>query len=308
MRKRYSDEEILERLRQHPDFSNYQWQKQKLVPSVRTIIDRFGSWARAREIAGLEPRKCVMCGGVLETWGKYCSKCKLLRLKELQREYLRRYWRKHKQKLKEYWRKYQQKRRMSFALSEIDSVSSRLGLPKDVREAAAAIFERAAEKSIRGRSIEYIVAAALYAACRERAVPLSLDDIAEVMQISKKKIAQNYRFIARELLLRLRPVGPVDYIPSICLKLKLSEATQSKAIRLLDEASKKRLTYGRSPAGAAATAVYIACVLTGEKRTQEEVADAAKVTAVTLRNCLREMREGLNLSLPKRTKNRVMAH
>jgi transcription initiation factor TFIIB len=260
MRKRYSDEDILKRLRQ---------------------------------MAGLGPRKCVICGGVLEAQRKYCSKCRSLHMREL--------WRTCS-------RKYQQKRRLSFALSQIDSASSRLGLPKDVRDAAAAIFKRTIEKSIRGRSIEYIVAAALYAACRERTVPLSLDDIAEVMQISKKKISKNYRFIARELLLRLRSVGPVDYIPSICLKLKLSEATQSKAIRLLDEASKKRLTYGRSPAGAAATAVYIACVLTGEKRTQEEVADAAKVTAVTLRNCLREMREGLNLSLPKRTKNRVMAH
>ena len=63
-------------------------------------------------------------------------------------------------------------RNLAFALSELDRMASALGLPKSVRETAAVIYRKAVEKNlIRGRSIEGVVAAALYAACRQAGVP-----------------------------------------------------------------------------------------------------------------------------------------
>lgn len=189
-------------------------------------------------------------------------------------------------------------RNLAFALSEIDRMSSHLGLPRNVREAAAVIYRRAVEERlIRGRSIEGVAAAALYAACRECKVPRTLDEIAEVSRVTKKEIGRSYRFIARELLIHLRPTSPTDYIPRFGSELGLSGEVQSKAIELLKEATKKGLTSGRGPTGVAAAAIYIASVLYGERRTQRDVADVARVTEVTVRNRYKELCEKLGLNV-----------
>jgi transcription initiation factor TFIIB len=189
-------------------------------------------------------------------------------------------------------------RNLAFALSEIDRMSSHLGLPRNVREAAAVIYRRAVEERlIRGRSIEGVAAAALYAACRECKVPRTLDEIADVSRVSKKEIGRSYRFIARELLIHLRPTSPTDYISRFGSELGLSGEVQSKAIELLKEATKKGLTSGRGPTGVAAAAIYIASVLHGERRTQRDVADVARVTEVTVRNRYKELCEKLGLDV-----------
>jgi transcription initiation factor TFIIIB Brf1 subunit/transcription initiation factor TFIIB len=269
MKRRYSDGEIPEGPRQHPGLSASQRQKQKL-----------------------EPKKCIICGSVLGTQRKYCPKCRPLRARELVREYQR----KHKQKMREHQRKYQQKRRLALAASEIERLSSHLALPEDVKETAATIYKRATEKKLlQGRSIEDAAAAALYAACRERRVPRTLDEIAKVSPAKRRRILRAYRFIASRLSIHPPPIAPSDLIPRVCSKLRLSEATQSKTIQLLKEAAEKGITFGRSPEGAAAAVIYVTGALTGERRYQREVADAAGTTEVTLRNCLREVREKLNL-------------
>jgi len=189
-------------------------------------------------------------------------------------------------------------RNLAFALSELDRMASHLGLPRNVREAAAVIYRRAVEGHlIRGRSIEGIAAAALYAACRESKVPRTLDEIASVSRVSKKEIGRSYRFIARELLIHLRPTSPIDYVPRFTSELGLSGEAQVKAVELLKEASKKGLTSGRGPTGVAAAAIYIASVLTGERRTQRAVADVARVTEVTVRNRYKELCEKLGLDV-----------
>jgi transcription initiation factor TFIIB len=189
-------------------------------------------------------------------------------------------------------------RNLAFALSEVDRMSSHLGLPRNVREAAAVIYRRAVEERlIRGRSIEGVAAAALYAACRECKVPRTLDEIADVSRVGKKEIGRSYRFVARELLIHLRPTSPTDYIPRFGSELGLSGEAQSKAIELLKEATKKGLTSGRGPTGVAAAAIYIASVIRGERRTQRDVADVARVTEVTVRNRYKELCEKLGLDV-----------
>ena len=72
-------------------------------------------------------------------------------------------------------------RNLAFALSALDRMSSALSLPRNVRETAAMIYRKAALKKLaRGRSIEGVTAAALYAACRQCLVPRTLDQISNI--------------------------------------------------------------------------------------------------------------------------------
>lgn len=93
---------------------------------------------------------------------------------------------------------------LALALTELDRESSNLGLPRDIREDAAFIYRNAAKNNlIRGRSIEGMVAASIYTACRRGNIPRTLDEIGEVSKVSKKQLGKNYRFLSRKLGIKL---------------------------------------------------------------------------------------------------------
>ncbi|UCF11980.1 MAG: transcription initiation factor IIB [Thermoplasmatales archaeon] len=189
-------------------------------------------------------------------------------------------------------------RNLAFALSNLDRMSSGMGLPRTVRETAAMIYRKAVSKNlIRGRSMEGVAAAALYAACRQCHVPRTLDEIGHMAHMSRKDIGRNYRYIVRELGLKLMPTSPQDYIPRFCSELTLSGDVQAKTLEILKEATEQELTSGRGPTGIAAASLYIASVLCGERKTQREIAETAGVTEVTIRNRYKELAEKLGIDI-----------
>lgn len=189
-------------------------------------------------------------------------------------------------------------RNLATALSHLDRLASSMGLPRMVRETSAMIYRKSVMKNlIRGRSIEGITAAAIYAACRQCHVPRTLDEISEVAGINRREIGRNYRFIAKEIKLKLLPTQPEDYIPRFCSELKLSNSVQIKTMEIIKLATEQSLTIGRGPTGNAAAALYIASVICGERRTQQEIAYIAGVTEVTIRNRYKEIVSKLNIDI-----------
>ena len=183
-------------------------------------------------------------------------------------------------------------RNLAFALGELDRESSKLGIPRSIREDASMIYRKAAcNKLIRGRSIESMVAASIYIACRRNNIPRSLEEVCEVSGISKKQIGKNYRFLARKLNIKLNPTSPVDYIPRFATLLDLSGKVESTAIEIISQSIKKGLNIGKGPVGMAAAALYLSSILSNERRTQKEVADVAGVSEMTIRNRYKELSE-----------------
>ena len=184
------------------------------------------------------------------------------------------------------------------ALPELNRVASYLGLPDNIREQAALLYRNCVKNNlIRGRPIETVVNASLYATCRSAGMPRTLDEISQISNVSKKEIGRTYRIIAHELNLKIPLTDPSSYVPRYIAALKLSGEAQEKALQLLKQAMKKGLISGRSPTGVSAAAVYIAGARAGERRTQKEVADVAGVTEVTIRNRYRELKQELNIDV-----------
>jgi transcription initiation factor TFIIB len=180
-------------------------------------------------------------------------------------------------------------RTLRATLSEIDRMASALGVPGSVREVAGALQRRASEADLmRGRSVEGIASAVLYTACRLEGIPRSLDEIAGVSRVERTEIGRAYRYLVRELELRMEPTDPGAYVGRYCSDLDCSEEVRAKAIELLDAAAAEGLLSGRSPTGSAAAAVYAAGLLCEEKRSQSAVAEVAEITEVTIRNRYRE--------------------
>lgn len=190
----------------------------------------------------------------------------------------------------------QKDRNLSTAFSEINRMSSQLAIPKNVREVASKIYRRALDQDlIRGHSIEGMATSALYIACRKTQMPRTLEEIAEVSYVDKNELGKNYRYIARNLDLQLPPADPINYVARFGSDLNLSGEARTKAIKFIEKAQEEKITTGKGPAGIAAGAIYLASKLTGEENTQAEVADAARVTEVTLRNRYKELAEAFNI-------------
>jgi len=167
----------------------------------------------------------------------------------------------------------------------LERVASLMGLPRAVKEEAGFICKKALEKGlVRGRSIEGIVAAAVYAACRIHEVPRTLDELQQVTGIRKKVIGKAYGALLRSLTLRVPPSRPTDYVSRFCSQLGLSNAVQAEALRMLKELEKIDSSMSLSPIGTAAAAIYLASLAHGERRPQKAIAKVAGVSEVTLRN------------------------
>jgi len=176
-------------------------------------------------------------------------------------------------------------RNLRQALNEMDKLKDKLALTDAVIEKAAYIYRKAMEKRlVRGRSIHGLVAACLYAACRNTETPRTLDDIANGINIRRKDVARCYRLIFRELELKMPVVDPVKGVSRIASIAELSEKTKRKAIIILNQAKKIGLVAGKDPMGIAAAALYLACISNGEVKSQKEISIASGVTEVTIRN------------------------
>ncbi len=173
-----------------------------------------------------------------------------------------------------------------------------MGLPKNIRETAAVIYRKAVKKNlIRGRSINSVVSASLYAACRKAGVPRTLDELAEATSSDRKEIGRTYRFLSRELVLKLKPTKPQEYLGRFCSELELDGKVQKMAENIIEQAERQELISGKGPTGLAAASIYISSIKSNQRRTQREVADVAAVTEVTVRNRYKELVEKLGIEI-----------
>ncbi len=69
------------------------------------------------------------------------------------------------------------------------------------------------------------------------------------------------------------------------------------AIKLLNQAKGLQLTSGRNSRGISAAVIYIATILTNEKKTQQEVAEITNVTALTIRPRYKELLKKLLIEI-----------
>ncbi len=187
-------------------------------------------------------------------------------------------------------------RNLSLALQMLNDNGAKLGIPKDIKETAALIYRKAVEKNlIRGRSIESIVCASVYAACRKVNLPRTLDEISKASEVNKKKIGKAYRHLAKELNLNLKPTTPYSYVAQFCSKLELDKQAIVLSEDIVRKSIELGISSGKGPTGVAAASIYIASVVVGKPRTQKEIARVSGVTEVTIRNRYKEISKALGL-------------
>jgi transcription initiation factor TFIIB len=177
-------------------------------------------------------------------------------------------------------------------------ISYQLNLPTNLQETAAMIYRQAIKKQlIRGRTIQSIVAATIYMACRQCGLHRSLEDISKTANLTKKDVARNYRFLHRELNSEIPQVDRSNLITKFVNNLNLPGSIERIARDILTQATKLQLTTGRAPEGITAACIYLACKLSDVYMTQGNVAKTAQITEVTIRNRYKELVKNLDLTI-----------
>jgi transcription initiation factor TFIIB len=188
-------------------------------------------------------------------------------------------------------------RNLQQAFTMLSRLKDRLGLPNHVTEKAAYTYRKAQERGlIRGDTIGSVLAASIYVAARQSGVLRTLDDISESSNVKPKQAARSYRRIISELDIKVPLIDPAKYIVKVANNLNFDEKIKRKALELMEQAQKKNILVGKDPISMAASILYLVNLAEGQQnlpRTQAEIAKAAGVTEVTLRNRSKELRKNL---------------
>jgi transcription initiation factor TFIIB len=186
-------------------------------------------------------------------------------------------------------------RNLDKALKYLNNFGDKLYLSPPVMENAAYIYRKAAMRKLaKGRSTVSLVAASIYAACREISIPKTISDIAYVCNIPSKEIMSHYKLILKELSLKIPVIQGIDYVTLISNRLKLTEKTKREALRIFSLVQHSRISIGKNPRAFAGAIIYIASQDCNEFLRQVEVCQVADISTVSLRKRCKEIKTILN--------------
>ena len=181
-------------------------------------------------------------------------------------------------------------------LREISTMADRIRLPKIIIDQAQNLFHQVHdEKLIRGRAYDAVAAACLFIACRQEDVPRSFKEICSISRFNKKDIGRCFKHLKRVLPQFAQPGSnapansPEKFMSRFCSNLDLPNHVEKIATHIAQSAEKRNIAPGRVYLSIYATAIYMAAIVTGYKKTVKEIHDAVGVAEGTIRHIYRQV-------------------
>lgn len=189
-------------------------------------------------------------------------------------------------------------RNLRMALRELHRLTSQLSVGETVARTASVIYRNALKENlIRGRSIDGMIAASLYLACRKEGIPLTIKELLSYTDKPQKELSRYIRILIDYFKLRSTVIKPEVYVLRLSNLLGMSMPTTQLGITYIQQASKAGILIGKHPMSVAAAALYLAGIQSGERLTQEQLAIPSRTTPVTIRNRSKELIEVLQLQV-----------
>ena len=191
-----------------------------------------------------------------------------------------------------------EKRNLLIATTELKRICSNLNLPDYIKLEAISLYKKAFKrKLLRGRSINGMVAACIYYACREKRIPRTLQEILDETSISAKDVRRFYRTLIKEFNLKTPSTDPIALIPRFITELGLDSEIEGLTIKILNAYKSNISMSGKDPKGIVAGVLYLACKIRKINLTQKRIANTVGITEVTLRSRYKELIKKLNVSI-----------
>jgi len=191
-----------------------------------------------------------------------------------------------------------QKRNLLIATTELKRISSNLNLPNHVKEEGMRLYiEAFKRKLLRGRSINAMVAACLYLACRKKDIPRTLQEILDEASVTAKDVRRSISILTRELNFKTQSTDPVALIPRYVSDLELDSEIEALTKKILTTYISNFSISGKDPKGLCAGAIYLACRIKDLELTQQQIVNSIGVTEVTLRSRYKELKNKLKIKI-----------
>lgn len=192
-------------------------------------------------------------------------------------------------------------RSLAEALMELERMASVLGLPREFRNEAALLYRKAAGKGlVRGRTIVGMASSALYAACRLKGAPRTLEEISATLGVERRELTLSFKALVRGLGLRIPPPRAEDFLRRFASRLELSPEVEAKAVELVRATERAERFHSKGPAGTVAACIYLASILSGQKIPQGKISRVAGVSEVTIRIRYTSIAKRLGLEVTSR--------
>lgn len=185
-------------------------------------------------------------------------------------------------------------RNLLTAFRDISSWCDQFSLPKTISDIAKQLYKRSdEEKLLRGKSLDAVIAACIFIACRQAHVPRTFREICNLTHVSKKTLGQCYK--ALEQAFNLTPgasahnasssptTGPENLLVRYCNHLDLPANVQSICSDIIIAARKYGIADGRSPVSIAGGAIYFTCLLLGKVKSVRDISLVAGVSEGTIK-------------------------
>jgi len=176
----------------------------------------------------------------------------------------------------------------------LNGIRSKIRLSEPVVEHTAYLFRKISSKKIlSGRSALAILCATVYIVCRLTNTPRTLQDIAYAGNIKRKNLQKIYRFLVKELDTYPMAYSPHEFVTRISKEINISEKTDRLAFKIVSLAEKMGISTSKNPMAVAAAAVQIAILKNHEKVSQLKISKAPHISAVTIRDRVKEIKKEL---------------
>jgi transcription initiation factor TFIIB len=179
---------------------------------------------------------------------------------------------------------------LATVLFEITRIGRCISLSEDTLKLSLSVYKSIIQANLTKRTPTKVLAATIvYISCRQTGTARSLNEIAHLSKISAKIMRHTYNMLIKQLSSIYRPTMPNIYVRKLSTDIFKQEKTIELAEKITQCLKDQKLFQGKNPVGLAASACYLASILTGERKTQREIAELARVTEATMRTRYKEI-------------------
>ena len=175
--------------------------------------------------------------------------------------------------------------------NQILRTSNVLNIPQILRERGYEIFHKCLkQKMLAGRTSEIFSAACLFAACREDGQSKTIKDFVNSGNFKKNTFVAYYKIIIQTLEIKSKIISPTTHVSRIASKTEppLNGIIQKQATEIIDQLNENA---GKDPVSLAAAALCYVAQLKNAKHTLRQIAMAAELSEVTVRNRIKDIKK-----------------
>jgi transcription initiation factor TFIIB len=199
------------------------------------------------------------------------------------------------------------------AFSQISHMCEAYSLPKVVQDAAKEAYKLVnGDRTLRGKSQESIMAAAIVIACRRAGVARTFKEISALTKVPEKEIGRTFRLMEKLLKgagiklshcsneeYQSSPTNAEDLIRRFCSRLGLSSQITKAAEHIARRTGDEGILAGRSPISIAAAAIFMAVALFDENYSGIKIAEHTGVSDGTIKTSYRYLWEARDKLIDK---------